>query len=173
MLIRKALRADIDSVEQIYNKIHDECEAGRLTTGWVRSIYPTRSTAEAALKRGDLYVAVDSGEIVASAIINKTQVDVYEGANWLYNAPDDEVLVLHTLTVSPDCAHRGVGSAFVRYYESLARSLGCTVLRIDTNEKNAAARRLYARLGFREADIVPCVFNGIPGINLVLLEKKL
>lgn len=33
--------------------------------------------------------------------------------------------------------------------------------------------RLYARLGYREAGIVPCVFNGIKGVGLVCLEKKL
>ena len=43
---------------------------------------------------------------------------------------------------------------------------------MDTNEKNAAARRLYARLGYREAGIVPCVFNGIKGVGLVCLEKR-
>ena len=32
---------------------------------------------------------------------------------------------------------------------------------------------MYKRLGYREADIAPCVFNGIDGVNLVLLEKKL
>lgn len=47
------------------------------------------------------------------------------------------------------------------------------MLRIDTNAINSAARRLYAKLGYREADIVLCVFNGIPNVNLVLLEKKL
>ena len=36
-----------------------------------------------------------------------------------------------------------------------------------------AARRLYARLGYREIGIVPTVFNGIPGVDLVLLEKNL
>ena len=47
------------------------------------------------------------------------------------------------------------------------------MLRIDTNAKNAAARRLYARLGFREAAIVPCTFNGLSGVALVCLEKRL
>ena len=50
---------------------------------------------------------------------------------------------------------------------------GCTVLRMDTNAKNAAARRLYQKLGYAEPDIVPCIFNGIPNVQLVLLEKKL
>ena len=44
---------------------------------------------------------------------------------------------------------------------------------MDTNEKNSAARRMYAKLGYIESDMVPCVFNGIDGVNLVLLEKKL
>ena len=61
----------------------------------------------------------------------------------------------------------------MQFYEDTARELGCTVLRMDTNEKNAAARRLYAQLGYREADIVPCAFNSIPNVRLVLLEKQL
>lgn len=56
---------------------------------------------------------------------------------------------------------------------SVGWARGCTVLRIDTNAKNVAARRLYARLGFREAAIVPCTFNGISGVALVCLEKRL
>ena len=56
---------------------------------------------------------------------------------------------------------------------ALARENGCTVLRMDTNAKNAAARRLYQKLGYAESDIVPCIFNGIPNVQLVLLEKKL
>ena len=81
--------------------------------------------------------------------------------------------MLHTLVVDPTIAGHGYGTQFVRFYARRARALGCTVLRIDTNAKNAAARRLYARLGFREAAIVPCTFNGIAGVELVCLEKRL
>lgn len=61
----------------------------------------------------------------------------------------------------------------MRFYEEYARAHGCAYLRMDTNARNAAARRLYVRMGYHEADIVPCDFNGIPGIQLVLLEKRL
>lgn len=44
---------------------------------------------------------------------------------------------------------------------------------MDTNAKNLRARAMYAALGYRETDIVPCVFNGIPDVMLVHLEKKL
>ena len=51
--------------------------------------------------------------------------------------------------------------------------LGCPYLSMDTNEKNAAARRLYARLGYKEIGIVDCEFSGIAGVHLVRLEKSL
>lgn len=172
-MIRQAQHTDIDAIEAIYGRIHDEIDSGRASIGWIRGVYPVRETAQAALSRHDLFVLDEDGQIKAAAIINKTQVDVYEGAGWLYEAEPDEVCVLHTLTVDPLFAGQGIGTRFVRFYENYARSTGCTVLRIDTNEINSAARSLYARLGYREADTVPCVFNGIPDVQLVLLEKKL
>ena len=44
---------------------------------------------------------------------------------------------------------------------------------MDTNARNLAARRLYKHLGYLEAGIVSCVFNGIPDVQLVCLEKLL
>ena len=61
----------------------------------------------------------------------------------------------------------------IGFYEDSARQLGCSCLRIDTNEKNVAARAMYRHLGYREAGITPCVFNGIEGVGLVCLEKSL
>ncbi len=59
------------------------------------------------------------------------------------------------------------------FYEDYALEQGCRYLRMDTNVKNTAARTLYARLGYRETGIIPCVFNGISGVRLVCLEKTL
>ena len=61
----------------------------------------------------------------------------------------------------------------MEFYEEYAREQGCLYLRMDTNERNTVARAMYRGMGYREAGIVPCVFNGIPGVNLVCLEKKL
>lgn len=171
-VIRKAALGDISAVSKIYDHIHEQERLGNISTGWLQGVYPVQATAQAALERGELYV-YDDGEILATAIINKTQVDVYAQGNWLYPAQEDEVMVLHTLVVEPSAKGRGIGKAFVAFYEDLARNEGCKVLRIDTNAKNTAARGLYKKLGFREAGIVPCSFNGIPGVDLVLIEKNL
>lgn len=140
----KATSGHIDAIAAIYGRIIDAQEQGRLTVGWQRGVYPTRQTALDALKRGDLFVCVDGGQVAAAAIINRIQVPVYAEVGWLYHAEPDEVMVLHTLVVDPLRAGRGYGTAFVAYYESYAKNNGCPVLRMDTNEKNAAARRLYA-----------------------------
>ena len=172
-MIRKAMEADIPAVAAIYDKLHTEEETGRAAIGWIRGVYPTEDTARQALKRGDLFVQEDGGRIVGAAIINQTQVDAYYGGPWQYAAEDNEVMVLHTLVIDPDTAGKGYGKAFVAFYENYAREKGCKVLRMDTNSRNARARAMYAKLGYREAGIVPCVFNGIEGVGLVLLEKVL
>ena len=61
----------------------------------------------------------------------------------------------------------------VKFYENYALENGCSELRIDTNERNRAARKVYNKLGYKEVDIVPTVFNGMPDVNLVLLDKYL
>lgn len=173
MNIRNAQAADLPAIETIFSEIHTAEENGLVTIGWKRGIYPTAATAELALNRGDLFVQEDDGKIVGTGIINQQQVDVYNGANWRYAATDEEVMVLHTLVISPTAARKGYGQRFVAFYEHYAKSHGCRYLRIDTNERNANARALYKKLGYIEVDIVSCVFNGLEEVHLVLLEKQL
>ena len=173
MDIRKAQKNDLDAVEAVYDAQHTAEEAGKSTVGWVRGVYPTRATAQAALDRDDLFVLCEDGLVRGTAIINQIQVDVYAGAPWQYSAPDDRICVLHTLVIDPACAGRGLGTRFVAFYEDWARAHGCPELRMDTNARNSIARAFYKGLGYREIAVVPTTFNGIPGIDLVLLEKNL
>ena len=174
-MIRKAVEADIDAIEKIYDAIiaQEEAREHKLI-GWVRGIYPTRQTALDALQAGTLFVLEDDGAVRAAAKIDQAQVPEYAGAEWEYDAADDESMVMHTLVVDPEKNGSGYGRAFVAYYEKYAAENGCRYLRMDTNVKNSRARSLYASLGFREAGVVPCTsFNGISGVELMCLEKKL
>lgn len=171
--IRPATAHDLARIEEIYNAIHTAEEAGKVSIGWVRGVYPTRATAQAGLDAGDLFVLADGGTVYAAGRINREQVPVYAEMPWAHDVPPEQVLVLHTLVVDPAVAGHGCGTQFVRFYEQRARALGCPELRIDTNAKNANARRLYAYLGYREAGVAPCTFNGIDGVALVCLEKWL
>ncbi len=173
MIYRKATLQDVPAIAQIYSDIHTQQEAGLVTVGWIRDVYPTAHTAELSVQWGDMFVQEDDGVIVGAAIINQQQVDCYAQGNWQYPAPSEQVMVLHTLVISPAQARKGYGKDFVAFYEQYALQNGCPYLRMDTNARNTRARALYKSLGYTEPDIVPCVFNGIPGVQLVLLEKKL
>ena len=171
MDIRKAEQKDFEAVTALYERAHDAEETGLIHTGWQRGIYPTAETVRAALGRDDLFVAEEGGRIVGAAVINQLQVDVYESGAWEFAAPDDKVMVLHTLFIDPAFQHREIGRAFVEFYEKYAVSCGCAALRMDTNEINLGARAMYKKLGFREIGTVPTEFNGIKGVMLILLEK--
>lgn len=171
-MIRLAEPKDIQAITEIYEDIHTEEEAGNLTIGWQRDVYPTEATASASVAQGDMFVYEKNGSILAAAKINREQVDVYADGNWEYSAPEDEIMVLHTLVVSPSVMSDGIGRDFAIFYENYAKDHDCHYLRIDTNERNLRARSFYKKMGYKEVGIVPCTFNGISGVNLVLLEKK-
>ena len=135
-MFRNATMADLDQVAAIYDRIHTEEEAGRSTVGWIRGVYPTRQTALASIQAGDLFVAEEDGQIVATAKINQEQVPVYASAAWSREAKPQEVMVLHTLVVDPQVKGKGWGSRFVAFYEDYARDHGCRDLRMDKNCSN-------------------------------------
>ncbi len=173
-VIRSGKYEDISQVVRIYNRILTDEENGREATGWVRGVYPTRETAIKSLEAGSLFVLTQDEIVVAAAKIDQDQLEEYKGVSWKHrDIPEDQVMVLHTLVVDPDFSGRGFGSEFIRFYERHAAENNCPYLRLDTNAKNTAARKLYKRMGYREAGIVGSVFNGIPGIQLVCLEKSL
>ena len=172
-MFRKATIHDIDEITALYMDVHTEEEAGRMSTGWIRSVYPTRETVETMIAAGELFAKTVDDKIVAVGRINQEQVDVYAKVDWECKVPDEEVMVLHTLAVLPSQQGKGYAREFCKFYEDYSLENGCRYLRIDTNEKNKRARALYKSIGYKEAGIVPCVFNGIEGVPLVCLEKKI
>lgn len=170
---RKATPEDADIIQVLYNQIHREEEAGRMLVGWKRGIYPTRQTALDSIAADEMFVEEDGGLVVAAARINHAQEEAYSHARWSCQPPEEQIMVLHTLVVSPQTPHLGYGKRFVEFYESYAREQGCPYLRLDTNQRNLRARGMYRKLGYRETGVVPCIFNGIQGVGLVCLEKNL
>lgn len=173
-VFRRARPDDVARIAEIYGRIHDLEERGLLSTGWKREIYPTAMTAESSIAKGDMFVEEVDGVVVAAAKLNREQVHPeYDRTPWKYEAGPEEVMVIHTLVVDPEMSRKGYGKSFIGYYEQYAGEQGCTTLRMDTNARNHAARSLYGKLGYREAAVLPCSFNGIPGVELVCLEKSL
>ena len=174
MNIRKGTNSDISAISNIYNSIHDEIERGHYRMKWFRDRYPTREWAEEHILLGDLYVLQDAdNEVVASAIINHNPLPEYFAGQWFQPDNYDKILIIHTLVVRPDRMHRGYATMLIKFYEEMAIAQRCERLRLDTQAIDFPARQLYKKLGYTEADYLPCQFKGINDIDLVLIEKLL
>jgi ribosomal-protein-alanine N-acetyltransferase len=62
----------------------------------------------------------------------------------------DQELAINNLAVHPRERRRGVGCWFLERLLAEAVARGCTQATLEVRPSNAAARRLYARYGFRE-----------------------
>lgn len=54
------------------------------------------------------------------------------------------------MRVHPDCQRRGFGRSLLERLESQARSIGSRTVRLDTTDRQLAARALYESAGYRE-----------------------
>ena len=174
-MIRLATAADLPGVVAVYNAILDnEAATGINYTNWQKGKYPTADTAQGILDAGTLYVGVDEdGTVWCSMNLNAIQLPEYVKIDWSIPASDDQVAVIHTLTIDPARKRQGLGRQMVDFAEETARAQGKTVLRLDTWEGNLPANHLYPSMGYRYAGSTEFFFMGYTRSILNLYEKAL
>lgn len=172
-MIRKATDRDMDQVEAIYEEILDYEEANVSYTNWQKGLYPTKADGKKALIEGTLFVGEnEKGRIYGCVILNHIQPKEYGVIPWRVQAMRDEVLVIHTLCIRPDCGGRGYGKEFVAFSEDYARKSNCKTIRLDTYEGNKPAIYLYSRMGYHLAGTSLFHFQDVIWETLVCMEKE-
>ena len=63
-----------------------------------------------------------------------------------------EKLWLEELYLRPEARNQGLGSEFFDFLRRYGASLGARRLRLEVEEENTGAMRLYARMGFAALD---------------------
>lgn len=172
-MIRKAIQQDIDAVAASYEKLLTHEAVTHSYTNWKPGVYPIRQDAQRALDADTLYVLEENGQVCASMILNQHQAEAYGEMEWQYPARKDQVLVIHTLTMSPEMSGKGYGTRMVRFAMEEARRMGCTVIRLDTYVGNLPAQRLYQKLGFRISGRKLVSHHGLFDSELFYLECNL
>jgi len=115
----------------------------------------------AAIERGEVYVAVLDGDVVATVTL------LWDDKRHWGERPPDAAYV-HKLAVSRACAGRRIGRALVEWADETAAANGRSFLRLDCLRTNPAIRRYYEELGFEHrGDQV------IKGRDLSLYERPL
>jgi GNAT superfamily N-acetyltransferase len=147
--IRRLCTLQESDVEQLAAVLVD-CVEGGASVSFMHPLAPARAAEFWRRLAGDvadgrrlLLVAADTAGIVGTVQVN---LDLPE------NQP-------HRADVAKMLVHRrarrhGIGSALVRAAEDSARAAGKTLLVLDT-ATGGDAERLYARLGWKRAGVVP------------------
>lgn len=173
-MIRKAVLQDINQVENGYTELLLHEQEHGAYTAWQLGVYPTRETAEKAVRDGSLYVMERDGEICASIIANRTQPTAYSKIKWKSRAQVDEVFVIHLLCVRPSKAGMGIGKDMVQFAIEEGKKRNCRIIRLDTGEQNKPAIALYTKLGFELAGTAEMAIGGrIAHKNHLFFERVL
>lgn len=139
---------DVESVAYIYQAIHEDLEKTINYPKWPKDIYPTETSALNAIQNQELYILKVDCQIVGSVILNHDQNTGYEQADWLVNAPEEKVLVIHTLAIHPHLKGQGYAGVMLDHIKKFALQTNHLALRLDLTQGNLPARYLYQKHGF-------------------------
>ncbi len=74
---------------------------------------------------------------------------------------------IYSVVVAPDARGLGIGQKLVAALETLAANEACDRVTLEARTDNAAARALYAKLGYRETEALPGYYeDGSDGLRL-------
>lgn len=145
LTMRLATQADMPAVFAVYQTAIDDMNA-RGIPQWDER-YPTPEILTADLARGELYVAVADGGVLAAVVLNEECDPAYETAAWQGGEP---YVIVHRLCVSPAAQGKGVGRGLMAAAETWARARGYADIRLDAFSQNPHALRMYAGLGYEK-----------------------
>ena len=100
---------------------------------------PRRDIARKLAVQRDLFLVASAGGRVIGSVMAG-----YEGhRGWI-----------NYLAVAPESRRSGIGRALMAEAERRLRALGCPKVNLQVRRDNAEAAAFYARIGFREDDVV-------------------
>lgn len=148
MHIRKAAPGEEDFVLSFYHDLIDGMKDQTYRPSWTQGVYPAMGDIQSAIRRSELYLALEDGRIAGAFILNRTQGAGYDKVDWTVNADPDRVSVVHLLAVDPAIHGRGIGKLLLQKVVEVSRARGDEVIRLDTLTRNLPGRKLYEGFGF-------------------------
>ncbi len=140
---------DIDEIGRLYDALCDYLFENMNYPGWIKGVYPVRDTAGAGVNTNTLFVAKTGEKIIGTVILNGVPEVGYEDAKWTFLTDYSDVYVVHTLAAHPDYLKFGVGKFLLQSCIDYAKEHGIRALRLDVNEENGPAIKLYEAYGFQ------------------------
>ena len=164
MEYRIALPFDLPDILRIYRSAIRQMD-DRGIHQW-DEVYPSENTLSDDIAREEMFCGSLDGRIAAVFTLNTRQDGEYKTGLWQYG--NLRYAVVHRLCVDPAHQNRGIGAQSMEYAENALRSGGIEAVRLDAFSQNAAALKLYEKLGYEKVGEVT-FRKGL----FYLFEKKL
>ena len=100
------------------------------------------------IKEGAMYLLENEKTIVGAMVITMSQNEDYHQINWSVDAADNEIAVIHLLSVNPDYQKQGIAKKMILESIDIAKNRMKKAVRLDALKSNTPAHRLYSSLGF-------------------------
>lgn len=151
MTIRSSILSDIPRLQEVFAVARQFMRATGNPNQWAES-YPSVDQLTADIERGDSFVCIHEGRIVATFVlrggIDPTYTIIYDGA-WKNENP---YATIHRIASTGEV--KGIFDVVMNF---ALRTYG--TIRIDTHRDNVVMRRLVERKGFEYCGIIHC-WNG-------------
>ena len=147
MHLIKATPADFRAVCALYESVCNAMQAAG-NDQWRWGEYPNEAMLQASLDAGTLYIAREGDALLCAVTIDQHFDPEYANVNWLHGVQPG---AFHRLAIACDQQGKGLGAEAVSAVCDVLRQQDCDTLRIDTYCENAAAQKLYGRIGMRKA----------------------
>lgn len=149
MEFRVAKKQEFDSVRDLYWTLIDETSHLPSFPHWKKGEHPSDEWLMDSLIKSQLFVLEENEKILASVILNNEANESYQRVNWSREVPDEKVLIIHVLAVSPKHSGKGLGTKMMQYILDYAKETGMQAVRMDVISNNSAAEHLYQKIGFK------------------------
>ena len=147
MHLIQATPADFRAVCALYESVCNAMQAAS-NDQWRWGEYPNEAMLQTSLDAGTLYIAREGDALLCAVTIDQHFDPEYAHVNWLHGVQPG---AFHRLAIACDQQGRGLGAQAIEAVCDVLRQQGCDALRIDTYCENAAAQKLYGRIGMRKA----------------------
>lgn len=158
-IIEKGTIKDIDELEALYDDLNDYLKSGTNYPGWAKGIYPIRDTAASGIQNNNLFVYKINSEVAGSIILNHEPETAYAQATWGIEADYNDIIVIHTLVVSPKYMKHGVGNKLMGFARTYSIEQGIKTIRLDVSIHNTPAIALYEKSGYKYLETVDLGLN--------------
>lgn len=142
-MIRKAELKDIENIMKIIKAVIAEMKTYG-NTQWDEN-YPQGVDFEEDIKNGALYVEEENGKFRGFVCANFVEPEEYKDIQWGF---DEKCMVLHRMSINPECRNKGLASKLIKFVEDTALENGVSYIRTDTYSINEKMNALLKKMGY-------------------------